>query len=124
VPSAGSVRRDHLVQVVAVDAQVVEVGKKRDVVDTAFCLGAVDHLDRVGRGAQGIRLRAADRLDEHGAADAGDGLGGQGEVLRPEVVLHRRVHAVQAVAVERVECAAAGGLGDAGDHVGVVAELL
>src|SRR5829696_4275518 len=75
-------------------------------VGNAVAVGG-DHPVGVGGGSQGILGGAADRLDEHGAADPGRGPAGDGEVLDREVVLGGRVGAVDPVAVEGVEGPAA-----------------
>src|SRR5215213_6707957 len=114
---------DHPVKVVAVDGEMVEVAEETEVAHASLAGDAVDHPDGVGGGSQGILGGAADRLDEHGAADLGRGPAGDGEVLDREVVLGGRVGAVGPVAVEGVEGPAAEPLPDADGHLDVVAEF-
>ena len=116
------VRGDRGVDVVAVAGQVVQVAQEADV-GGARGAGAPDHGHRVGRRAQRIGLRPADRLDQHRAAERGDRLRRQRDALRRQLVLGARAHAVDPVPVQRVEPAHAEPLADAGHHVNVVAEL-
>ena len=85
--------------------------------------GPVDRRERVRGGEQRVARCAADRLDEHGAADALRGPRGEGEVLGGERVLLVGRAVVGAVAVERVERPAAQPFADADRDVDVVAEL-
>ena len=64
------VRGDRRVDVVAVAGQVVQVAEEADV-GGARGPGPADHGHRVGGGAQRVRLRAADRLDQDGGAERG-----------------------------------------------------
>src|SRR4029453_16617267 len=73
---------DHLVEVVAVGGQVVEVAEEAEVADTGLALDPVDHPDGVGGGQQRVAGGPADRLDQHGAADPGRGPAGPGPGLR------------------------------------------
>ena len=116
---ASGVRSDHRVDVVTVHGEVVEVSEQADV----GLPGTVDRGHRVRGGEQRVAVGAADRLDQHGAADASGGPGGQREVLGAELVLRLGGGAVDAVAVERVERGAAEPLADADGDVDVVAEL-
>src|SRR4051794_18857739 len=125
VPDPARRGRDRLLDVVAVDGQVVDVEQQRDVLRCAGILRGdpVDRVEGVGGGGQGVARGAADRLDERGAADPPRGAGGQGQVLRGQRVLLLRRDAVDAVAVQRVERPAAELPTQADGHVDVVAEL-
>src|SRR4029453_3396901 len=81
---------DHLVEVVAVGGQVVEVAEEAEVADPGLALDPVDHRDGVGGGQQRVAGGPADRLDQHGAADPGRGPAGQGQVLGGQLVLGGR----------------------------------
>jgi hypothetical protein len=113
---------DRGVDVVAVAGQVVQVAQEADV-GGARGPGLPDHGHRVRGGAQRIGLRPAHRLDQNRAAEGSHGLRRQRDALGRQLVLGRRVHAVDPVAVQRVEAAHAEPLADAGHHVDVVAEL-
>src|SRR5215212_6482011 len=113
----------HLIEVVAVDGQVVEVAEEAEVPHAGFALDPVEHGDNIGGGQQRVAGRAADRLDQHGAADPGRGLARDGQVLDGEVVLGGRVGALDPIAVEGVERPAPQPLPDADGDLDVVAEL-
>ena len=70
------------------------------------------------------RIEAVDRLDHHGRADPGGGPRGEGQVLGGDLVLCGGVDAVDAVAVQRVEHAAAEPLRQSDGHIDVRAEAV
>src|SRR6266567_3310415 len=87
---------DGLVHVVAVDAEVVQVGEQGHVAGTDL----VDHGDGVGRGQQRVGRGAADRFDQDRRADLGGSGRGVAGGAHGHLVL---VSAGDAVAVEGVE---------------------
>src|ERR671924_270960 len=114
---------DRLVEVVTVDGEMVQVAEEAEVARAGLAGDAVDHRDGVGGGPQGIAGGAADRLDQHGAADPGGGPARDGQVLDGEVVLGGRVRVLDPIAVQRVERPAAQPLPDPDGRLDVVAEL-
>src|SRR5699024_1804927 len=104
---------------IAVGGQVVDVEEQAQV----SLAGAVHRGDGVRGGLQRVGV-GSDRLDQDGAANPGDGLGGQCEILGGNLVLLLRGDTLQTVAVQGVEPLAAGAFADTGDRVEVVPELL
>ena len=87
-----------------------------------FVVHPVNHMDRIGRGPEGVAGRAAHRLDEHRRADAAGRPAGESKVLGSHVVLGRRGQIVGTIAVERVEGASAQRLGNTDGDIHAVPE--
>ena len=75
--------------VVAVDVEVVEVGKQSQVGCTVLGVHPIDHVDGVGGGRDGISWCAAYGFDQYCRADAVRRARGVGKVLGPDLVLGR-----------------------------------
>ena len=114
---------EHLVEVVAVDGEVIQIGEHADVADPVIALDPLGNGNRVGGVHQGIAVNPAERFDEDVGTDRRRRLRGERQIRGGDVVLLDGGHGVQTRAVEGVESDRTEACSDADRDVDAVPEF-
>jgi hypothetical protein len=111
------------IKVIAIVGKVEQVAQEADVGHSAARHHPVEDGHHIRGGAQRVWLGPAHRLQEYGCPDSSCRLSGRRQLLDPQLVLLLRRGAVDAVAVEGVECPSPEALPNPHSDVNVVDEL-